>query len=102
MIGVPIDDYKPPHNLDLLICKSQRDYRTECCSCPTVVECRAKHDCCCGSLLEKEKEQKRIEEKERQARHLIANDPELAEMIIKTNKGDFPIFKDISFVENQK
>lgn len=85
MLGLQINDdkYKPPSHLHLLICKSQRDYRTECCGCLTVTECREKHDCCCDSVLAHEKEAKRIEEKERKARVLIAKDPELAEMICK-------------------
>jgi hypothetical protein len=75
---------RPVKNIERLICKSRRDYETECCSCTTVMECRAKHNCCCRVILDDEIEKKRIEDKEREAILLVHKDPELAEMICKT------------------
>lgn len=86
-IYIPDDKFKPPNNIDMLICKSQRDYRTECCSCSSVTECRAKHNCCCGILLDNEKEKKRLEDKKFKASQLVANDPELAEMVCETKSS---------------
>ena len=83
-LGIPVKNFEIPKNIHLLICKSQREYSYECCNCETVIECRNKHNCCCTHVLDEEIEQKRLEEKERQAKKLLENDPELANMICKT------------------
>lgn len=98
-MGIEVKDFTPVENIEKLICASQREYRIECCHCTSVVECRAKHNCCCGIVLDDEIEKDRLEKKEREAQAMIKRDPELADMICKTKNGEFPIFKDISFME---
>lgn len=75
------NNYRVPRNLDKMICKSQTEYMTECCSCETVLECRNKHNCCCGAVLEKEIEDKRIKDKSLEAQGLLNRDPEMADLI---------------------
>lgn len=100
MIGITIPNYTPPSNLNLLICKSQTDYHTECCGCTTVTECRAKHNCCCETVLEDEIEKKKKQELENEAKSIVEKKPELAELICRTKSGDIPIFDDVSFLES--
>ncbi len=94
-IAISVDNFEKPKNLDLLICKARTDYYIECCTCTTVVECREKHDCCCRSVLDNEREKKRLQSKEREAIGLITKDPELAEMICKNKDLAKVINKDL-------
>jgi len=94
--SIIVEEFEHPENIDQLICKTRTDYYVECCSCLTVTECRAKHDCCCSAVLDKELEEKRIESKEREARAMIKKDPELADLIAKNQVKDLQKI----FVEN--
>lgn len=77
--------FKQPENIDKLICKC-RTSDMECCSCDTVVECRAKHNCCCGVVLDNEIAKQKEAYAKIRAESLKKNDPDVVK-ILKEDKS---------------